>query len=144
MLLVLGDMHCRVVQQHMCSSPSKKRPGTPGGIQHICVSLYMRSLGISRKGICSPDGTAHVHVAILIKFAMQGLQHMCSMSVRASLTDLTLACPVSLATVRLSLALPRLRSLALDSRAVRKPALCADHLDEQGVTLKYDNIMACS
>lgn len=79
-----------------------------------------------------------------IENAMQVLQHLCSMSVRASLTDLTLACPISVATLTLSLALPRLRSLALDSRAVRKPALCADQCYAQGVNLKHDNVMACS
>lgn len=50
------------------------------------------------------------------------LQHLCSLSLRPNLASLMLACSgVSLATLTLALALPRLRCLALNTHAVRYP-----------------------
>ena len=63
----------------------------------------------------------------------QVLQHLCSLSLRPNLTSLMLACSgVSLATLTLALALPRLRCLGLNTHAVRHPAStveCCMHAD---------------
>jgi hypothetical protein len=57
----------------------------------------------------------------------QVLQQLCSLSVRAGLTSLALACrAVSPATLMPALALPRLRCLMLNTDAVRARALALD------------------
>ena len=64
----------------------------------------------------------HQHRVCKHLLSAQVLQHLCSLSLRPNLTSLMMACNgVSMATLTLALALPRLRCLSLNSHAVRHP-----------------------